>query len=344
MRPRGRTDAGPSEACASVCLRGVQVITMPMPRCCRHPSVIRTLPSSSITPVDVVSCAPRLGTPDLWHRPDGRVEVRAGVRLTPAALVQLASACYALRQAGHHPVLRADDAAVREYLWRCAFLEVVRPVARIEPPVPMAIAPPGESEHRASPLLLDVTRLETSADLPPLLDQILRVLQQRLPYRTDDACDVTTAVSELCQNIFDHNVQTCGFVAMQVTGRADHRCLEIGVADDGAGLAATLRRNPHHPPLGSDGEAIQLAVQRGASAYADPTRGTGLYHLLELVAKQAGAVQIRSGTATVHYDRHQRWTGTVPWMAGVHVALTLPTPRGLTDERTGDTLDSMDHG
>jgi hypothetical protein len=70
-------------------------------------------------------------------------------------------------------------------------------------------------------------------------------------------------------------------------------------------------------------------VQRGASAYADPTRGTGLYHLLELVAKQAGAVQIRSGTATVHYDRHQRWTGTVPWMAGVHVALTLPTPRGV---------------
>ena len=116
---------------------------------------------------------------------------------------------------------------------------------------------------------------------------------------------------------------------MQVAGRPGHRWLEIGVADYGAGLAETLRRNPHHPRLGSDGEAIQLAVQRGTSAYADPTRGTGLYHLLELVAKQAGAVQIRSGTATVHYDRHQRWTGTVSWMPGVHVALTLPTPRGV---------------
>jgi hypothetical protein len=258
------------------------VIVMPPHRCCRHPPVIRTPPSPSITPVDVVWCDPRLGAPGLWHCSDGRVEVRAGVRLTPATLVQLASACYALRQAGHDPVFRADDAAVHEYSWRCAFFAVVHPVARIEPPVPMAIAPPGEPERRASPLLLDVTRLETSADLPPLLDQILRVLRQRLPYRTNDACDVTTAVSELCQNIFDHNAQTSGFVAMQVMGCRGHRHLEVGVADYGAGLAATLQRNPQHAPLASDLEAIHLAVQRGTSASADPTRGTGLYHLLAL--------------------------------------------------------------
>jgi anti-sigma regulatory factor (Ser/Thr protein kinase) len=184
----------------------------------------------------------------------------------------------------------------------------------------------GAPGHRASPLLLDVTRLATHADLPALLDQILGVLRQRLRYRPDDACDVATAVSELCQNIFDHNARACGFVAMQVAGRPGHRRLEIAVADDGAGLAATLRRNPQHLPLASDLEAIHLAVQRGTSASADPTRGNGLYHLLALVARQAGAVQIRSGTATVHYTRDQRWTGTVPWMAGVHAALTLPTP------------------
>jgi hypothetical protein len=241
--------------------------------------MIRTPLSLSITP--------GLGAPGLWHCSDGRVEVCTGVRLTLAILVQLASACDALRQGGHHPVFRAEDAAVREYLWRCAFFAVVHPVARIEPPLPMAITPAGELERRASPLLLDVTRIESSANLPLLLDQILWVLPQQLPYRTDDACDVTTAVSELCQNIFDHNAQTSGFIATQVMGCRGHRHLEVGVADYGAGLAVTLQRNPQHAPLASDLEAIHLIVQRGTSASEDPTRGTGLYHLLALRIRRA---------------------------------------------------------
>ena len=220
---------------------------MSTPRCCRHPSVIRTPPRPSIPTVDAVSCAPRPGAPDLWHRPDGHVEIRADARLTPAALVQLASLCYALQQAGHHPVLRADDAAVREYLWRCGFLAVVDPVAMVEPP--LVIAPGADQEARASPLLFNVTRLATSAALPTLLDRMLGVLRQRLHYQPDDACDVATAVSEICQNIFDHNAHTAGFVAMQVADRAGHRCLEIGVADYGAGLAATPRRNPVGPEI-----------------------------------------------------------------------------------------------
>ena len=301
---------------------------MPTPRCCRHPSVLRRPPSPSITTVDRVSCGPRLGARDLWHGSDGRVEVRAGVRLRPATLVHLASVCYALRQAGHDPVFRADDAAVHEYLWRCAFLTVVRPVATIEPPVSVAMARPGDPRSQPAPLLFDVTRLETSAAIPALLDRLLSVLRQRLHYRTADACDVTTAVSEVCQNIFDHNVHPDGFLAMAVGGCADRGTLEIAVADDGVGLAATLQRNPHYPALASDHEAIQLAVQCGTSAYPDPTRGTGLYHLLELVAKQAGVVEIRSGTASVWYrpDSQRVWTDAVPWVPGVHVTLTLPTP------------------
>jgi anti-sigma regulatory factor (Ser/Thr protein kinase) len=281
-----------------------------------------------MTTVDRVACDPRLGARDFWHRSDGRVEVRAGVRLTPATLVHLASVCYALRQAGHDPVFRANDAAVHDYLWRCAFLTVVRPVATIEPPVSLVMALPGDQRPQPSPLLLDVTRLETSAAIPALLDRILGILRQRLHYRPADAGDMTTAVSELCQNIFDHNASPDGFLAMAVGGRADRGTLEIAVADDGVGLAATLRRNPHHPPLASDHEAIQLAVQCGTSAYPDPMRGTGLYHLLELVAKQAGAVEIRSGTASVQYRPESRrvWTGAVPWVPGVHVTLTLPTP------------------
>jgi anti-sigma regulatory factor (Ser/Thr protein kinase) len=292
---------------------------------CRHPSVIKMPPNPPSTTGDAVSYDPHPDTPGRWHHPDGRVEVRAGARLTPATLVPWASTCAALRQAGHQPVLRAEDAAVRDEVGRCAFMAAVRPVATVEPP--MVMTPGGARGPRASPLFLDVTRLATSADLPAVLDQILRILRQRLRYRQDDACDVTTAVSELCQNIFDHNAQTCGLVAMQVAGRGG-RHLEVGVADDGAGLAATLRRNPQHLPLTSDLEAIHLAVQRGTSASGEPTRGHGLSHVLALVARQAGTVQIRSGTAAVRYERNRRWTGTVPWIAGVHVALTVPLTGG----------------
>jgi hypothetical protein len=195
-----------------------------------------------ITTGDALSCDPPLDAPELWPRPDGRVEVRAGARLTAPALVQLAAACYALRQAGHRPVVRAEDAAVREYLWRCAVLAVVHPVATIEPP--LVSVPGADPEPRASPLLLNVTRLATSADLPPLLDHLVRALRQRLRYRDHEAFDVATAVSEICQNTFDHNTDTGAFLALQVMSRAGQRSLEIGLADHGAGLTATLRRNP----------------------------------------------------------------------------------------------------
>jgi anti-sigma regulatory factor (Ser/Thr protein kinase) len=295
---------------------------------CPHRSVTRHLPLTPRTPRDARACDGLLGLLEPSDRPDGRLQVRGLVRLTPAALVQLAAACYALRQAGHPPVLRVDEAAVRRDLWRCGFVQVVHPVATLEPP--LVLAPGADQESRASPLVLNVTRLATGADLPALLDRILEMLRQRLHYRPDDACDVATAVSELCQNTFDHNAHAGAFLAMQVAGGADPRRLEIAIADDGAGLAATLRRNPHHAPLASDLEAIQLAVQRGTSAYDDPTRGTGLYHLLKLIAQQAGVVQIRSGTAAVRYqrDQAQAWASAVPWQPGVHVTLTLPTPGG----------------
>ena len=295
---------------------------------CPHRSVTRHLPLTPRTPLDARSCDGQLGPPDPSDRPDGRLKVRGLVRLTPTALVQLAAACYALRQAGRQPVLRVDEAAVRCYLWRCGFVQVVHPVTTLEPP--LVLAPGAQQEPQTSPLLLNVTRLATSADLPALLDRMLEILRQRLHYRPDDAYDVATAVSELCQNTFDHNAHAGAFVAMQVAGSADPCWLEIAIADDGAGLAATLRRNPHQAPLASDLEAIQLAVRRGTSAYDDPTRGTGLYHLLALIAQQAGVVQIRSGTATVRYQREQpqAWASAVPWQPGVHVTLTLPRPGG----------------
>ncbi|MDA8218081.1 MAG: hypothetical protein M0Z94_10750 [Dehalococcoidales bacterium] len=251
-----------------------------------------------------------------------------GVELiTPCGLVQLAAACYALSSEGRRPIIVVNEDSVRTYLMRSGFVAVVEPVAQFTPPIPRIVSHFYDHLRGSNPMLIEVTRIQTGAELSELLDRIVSVLRHRLKYRKYDAFDIATGISEICQNTFDHNAHTCGFVAMQVYGRGMKRFLEIGVADYGDGLATTLRRNPKNGAVASDYDAIRLATELGTSEHDDPTRGTGLYHLLEIAYKHEGSVQIRSGAAKVRYrmDKKQGWGFRVPGMPGVQIALTLPT-------------------
>jgi hypothetical protein len=176
-----------------------------------------------------------------------------------------------------------------------------------------------------NPLLIELTRIETETALPELLTKVVAVLQERLQYHKYDAFDVATAVSEVCQNIFDHNEGAYGFLAMQVYGRGQF--LEIAIGDCGCGLLTTLSRNSRHSAIRTDLAAIRLATQAGTSEYEDATRGTGLYHLLEIAYKHRGAVQIRSGSAKMRYrmDKRRGWEFRVSQMPGVQISLTLPS-------------------
>ena len=70
-----------------------------------------------------------------------------------------------------------------------------------------------------------------------------------------------------------------------------------------------------------------MAIEPGTSEFEDPTRGTGLYHLLEIAYKHEGVVQIRSGEGKVRYRMDQRkgWGFHVPRMPGVQISLNLPS-------------------
>jgi len=223
---------------------------------------------------------------------------------------------------GHHPTILVDDREVRNYFLRSCFVSVVSEVATFEPEFP-PIAEVYDLYRGTSPLLIELTKLESESALPDLLSRIVAVLIDRLHYPKYDAFDIATAVSEICQNIFDHNVGTCGFLAMQVYGRGNF--LEIAVGDQGEGLRATLSRHPSNCEVATDLDAIKSATRLGVSEYADVTRGTGLYHLLKIAYKHQGAVQIRSGRAKARYrmDKQQGWGFAVTAMPGVHVALTI---------------------
>lgn len=257
----------------------------------------------------------------------------SSVRLvTPAGQVQLAAACQALAAEGRTPTIVLHDPSVRSYLARAGFVTVVGEVAQFDPVIPLTDTSAYGIWAGSNPMLIELTKVQTGTDLPNLLDRVVWVLRNRLKYRKYDAFDIATAVSEIGQNTFDHNRRTCGFLAMQVYGKGRKSFLEIGVADHGAGLAATLGRNPKVGQIAGDADAIDLATRLGVSGYDDPTRGTGLYHLLEIAFKHEGSVTIRSGCAKVRFrmDRRTGWTFSVPKVPGVQVALQLRSKVGAT--------------
>ena len=281
--------------------------------------------SSKIEILNSVSLDKLLSRHNPFQEPDCKVDLSGITLITPGALASLAAACHALAGDRRKPVMIVHDQSVRKYLLRSGFIGAVEAVTSFEPRFPHISAPGYSALRGSNPLLLEVTRIASGAALPELLNQIVWVLRNRLRYRKYDAFDIATAISEICQNTFDHNQHTCGFIAMQVYGSGTNRFVEIGVADYGVGLTATLRRNPKNPPVISDYAAIRVAIQLGTSEYDDPTRGTGLHHLLEIAYKHEGSVQFRSGSATMRFrmDKRQGWGFRVVRMPGVQITLTL---------------------
>ena len=244
--------------------------------------------------------------------------------VSPAGLVQLATTCYSLQKMGRHPFIFLGDESVASYLSRAGFVAAIRPVATIEPNSFATV--PLDRLRGSNPMLIEVTKIERGRDLPALLNNIVMVLREKLKYKKRDAFDVATVISEVGQNTFDHNKETCGFIAMQVyEPRHGGSFLEIGIGDYGDGIAETLRRNPNNPVIKTDLEAIQIATKPGVSEHDDPTRGTGLYHLLEIAYKHEGMVQIRSGNGKVRYrmDKRMGFPFSVAYVPGVQIALQL---------------------
>ena len=245
--------------------------------------------------------------------------------ISPAGLVQVTAACHSLAKIGRQPTVKTGNGDVRGYLSRSGFFSALDGVAQIDPPLPRVLQLMSDYQRGRNPLLIEVTKIDSGALLPSLLTQIVEVLRRRMKYKKHDAFDVAIAISELCQNTFDHNSGTCGFLAMQAYGKGVNRFIEVAVADFGDGLLKTLGRNPKYSGLSTDIDAIRHAIQPGVSEHDDATRGTGLHHLVEITYRHSGSVQIRSGAGKVRFrmDKKIGHTFIVPRMPGVQVALTL---------------------
>src|SRR2546422_143922 len=131
---------------------------------------------SQLTKLDAVSFDKLVRTVDPFASERSRFDL-SGVRLvTPAALVQLAAACYALAEDGRQPVIVVDDVSVRTYLMRAGFIGVVEGVAEIEPAGLSSVSRLYAPLRGSNPMLIEVTKIQTGDELPALLDKIVSVL------------------------------------------------------------------------------------------------------------------------------------------------------------------------
>lgn len=245
---------------------------------------------------------------------------------SPGGMVPLAALCCALAKSHPCIVIKLAHPNQRNYFVSSGFYSVLEDIVFFEPAISKARLGDFEERRGATPLMIEITRIGDEKDLPQLLNKLVSILRFRMSLGKEHAYDTAIAVSELCQNTFEHNPEACGLIGLQVFSASTGRFVEVSISDYGRGIATTLSENSENPSFSTDLEAIETAVLLGTSQYKDVTRGTGLYHLLRVAEKGDGTVQICSGTATKRFrmDLGRAYDFVDPTsLPGTHITLSL---------------------
>ena len=130
--------------------------------------------------------------------------------------------------------------------------------------------------------------------------ELANALEQNLAARHPAAASISGVAvetfSELLNNAAEHGMNDDGaHCHVRVMPHRLGNCLDIVVADSGAGIRATLAQNPNLPATQSDQEAITLAIQELISGTGTPTRGVGLWITVAEMRRPGRKLQIHSG-------------------------------------------------
>ncbi|MBI5308782.1 MAG: sensor histidine kinase [Planctomycetes bacterium] len=150
-----------------------------------------------------------------------------------------------------------------------------------------------------SDVLLEITPIESSDDIHFIVgkvkDRAKSILAKHLHYDDRTINGFIVALSEVCQNIIEHS-ENKGFVGIQKYhfNSINKNVVKIAVMDIGIGFRKSLSERFS---IEDDMEAIEKALLRGTSRYADEGRGHGLAAVRRFVNQWNGKLSIRSGTA-----------------------------------------------
>ena len=226
-----------------------------------------------------------------------------------------------------------ETADTASYWARTGFFEHAAALFDITGHVPKPRA--GESG-----VLLEITPVTKSDDVHEVVGRIQQkahaILVKELNLDAKATMGFAMTLSEACQNIVEHAGRG-GWVAVQTytykrrpPGR---RVVVIAVCDAGIGFRGSLE-SAHGRRLDErwgDGRALEEAVLRGVSRFADPGRGQGLAGVRRYIGRWEGKLSIRSGTARIaivpEWDDDLALEEKLPNFPGAQIQITIPERR-----------------
>jgi hypothetical protein len=137
-----------------------------------------------------------------------------------------------------------------------------------------------------------------------------------LPDASPAAGPLNIALTELAENVIFHSGRRYGAVAAQTWAKNEQ--VELAIVDCGAGIPASIKRNPAHRGL-PDSAALRKAIDLLVSGLEDPSRGQGLWMVSQYVERNGGRLEIHSqrhvlvqtGAERAVREARSCWPGTI---------------------------------
>jgi anti-sigma regulatory factor (Ser/Thr protein kinase) len=242
------------------------------------------------------------------------------------------TALLALAQSrAERPALAAPEAEDTASYWaRAGFFRFAEELYELHGTVPRA-RPSGESS-----VLLEITPVAKSDDVHAVVERIQEraqaILASELNIDAKATMGFAMTLSEVCQNIVEHAGRG-GWVCVQTytwRRRLGRRVVVISVCDTGVGFRQSLEsaHGWRREDRWDDAMALEEAVIRGASRFADRGRGQGLAGVRKFLGRWEGKLAVRSGTARIaiipKWDEDVPLAEHLPYFPGAQIQITIP--------------------
>lgn len=268
------------------------------------------------------------------------VDLRRLTFVGPCALALLVATLHRLRRrrlVAGGGIYEPSAPGIASYLHRIEFYKRLFP----EQDLPDRVAKrqsPGMRECRRFPSDPDVQEWDTQ--LRAVVRELLGAIEETIATDAAAHTSLDIALSELIENVGYHaETRLGGFAAVQALRHT--REIEVGIADLGVGIPASIRRSAALAPLATD-DVAAINVALTATRTSTPWRnsGYGLTFAQLLLGLNEGRLLVRSGRGQVIRGAKNSDRIVDQDLPGTLVGMRLRTDRPLDFHVAYDLLDA----